>query len=117
MTALILSWSATSNVGPVLPPEQAAVKNVTTKTNLNIVRMETAPEDGSRLSRRQRVVHHPSVHDREDGTQRADLLVRHAHRVEIVVAEHDEVAELARLDRPEVLLFLEKPAVLGRVEA
>ena len=43
-------------------------------------------------------------------------VIGHARGVEVVIAEDDEVGELAGLDRAERRLFLQEPAVLRRVE-
>ncbi len=64
----------------------------------------------------QRAVDHLAVDDREHRAQFPDVGVGHRLGVEIVGAEHHQVAELARFDGAELGLLAEEPAVLGRVE-
>src|SRR5690242_20264822 len=98
MTALILVWSAVSNTGPVFCEQAVESTETSTRTAADIVRMGTPSRRWSgtrfRLSRRQRVVHHLAVHDRQHRAQRPDLVVGHPHRIEVVVAQDHQIAEL-----------------------
>src|SRR5215510_7858355 len=64
-----------------------------------------------------RVVHDLAVDDREHRFQPLDPLVRHAPRIQEVVAEDHDVRILAHLYRAELVLLLGEPAVLRGVEA
>src|SRR5262249_38500844 len=61
---------------------------------------------------RARVVDDPAAHYRHDRTRAAHDGVAHA---EVVLVEHHQVAELADLDRPEVVLTVHVPGVAARV--
>src|SRR5713101_4500163 len=65
----------------------------------------------------EQVVHDFSVDDRQDGVELPDRFVGNAHLVEIVVAQYDDIAELAFFDRAQPIFLLEEPAVLDGVES
>src|SRR5262245_42353803 len=72
---------------------------------------------GGAESTTQQVMNHLSVDDGQHGVQFPERRVGNPHRVEIVVAQHDDIAELALLDRAQLGLLLEEPAVFDGVEA
>src|SRR5438105_8691161 len=59
------------------------------------------------------VVHYPAVDDGKHGIEVLDALLPYA---EVVRAQDDQVGELAFLDRAELVLRMEEPAVVRRVE-
>jgi len=60
---------------------------------------------------------HPFRRRCQDGVERPERFIGNAYRVKIVVTQHNHTAELAFLDRAQLGLFLEKPAVLESVES
>src|SRR5215217_4759170 len=65
----------------------------------------------------QQAMNHPSVDDGEDRVELPDLLVGHLELIEIVLAQHYHIAELAHFDRAQLILFPEEPAVGDGVQA
>jgi hypothetical protein len=61
-------------------------------------------------------VHDPAVDHGQHRLQFSDGVVRHALRVEVVLAQHHQIGELARLDRAQLFFLAQEPAVLGRIE-
>ena len=51
------------------------------------------------------VVHNLAVDDRQYGLELLDRVIGHALRIEVVVAQHHEIGELARFDRAEPCFF------------
>src|SRR5262249_49186346 len=65
----------------------------------------------------QQVMNHLSVDDRQHGVELPERLVGDPQLVEIVVAQHHDIPKLALLDRAELGLLLQEPAVFHGVEA
>src|SRR5262249_60071603 len=65
----------------------------------------------------EQVMNHLSVDDRQHGVEFPERLVGDPQLVEIVAAQHHDIAKLALLDRAELGLLLEEPAVFHGVDA
>jgi hypothetical protein len=65
----------------------------------------------------QRAVDHFSVDDRQHGMEFPDRFIGNLYRIEIVVAQHDDIAELADFDRAQFGFLFEEPAVVDCVKA
>ena len=60
------------------------------------------------------VVDDPTVHDGEDRTNLPDLNVGHG---EVIPVERDQIGQLARLDRSDLVFHAQEPAVTASEES